>query len=91
MDYPIAYGDQMRHHLRSLRKARGLTQKMLAQRMGLSQGRIAEIEADPKRISVEQLLQILSVLRVRLVLREMEMLSDQKTTAAGLLINEGQW
>jgi HTH-type transcriptional regulator/antitoxin HipB len=59
---------QLSNHLRSFRKARGLTQAALAALTGLDQTRIAKIERDPKRVSVGQLLQLLAVLKVRVLL-----------------------
>ena len=65
---------QLSSHLRSLRKARGLTQAALGELIGLDQTRVAKIERDPSRVSVGQLQQLLSVLRVRVLL---EPLSDK--------------
>jgi len=59
---------QLSNHLRSFRKARGLTQAALGALTGLDQTRIAKIEHDPKRVSVGQLLQLLAVLKVRVLL-----------------------
>ncbi len=70
MDYPLRLADQLRAHLRALRKQRGLTQAQLGQRLGLSQVRIAEIEARPGVVSVDQLLKILSALDATLVLQD---------------------
>ena len=70
MDYPLRLADQLRAHLRSLRKQRGLTQAQLGQRLGIGQVRIAEIEAKPGLVSVEQLINLLSTLGVTLVLRD---------------------
>lgn len=70
MDYPLRRVDQLREHLRALRRLRGLTQSQLGQRLGLSQVRIAEIEADPAVVSAEQIVRILSVLGATLVLRD---------------------
>lgn len=70
MDYAIRLADQLRAHLRSLRKQRGLTQAQLGQRLGIGQARMAEIEARPGLVSVDQLMQILSALGATLVLRE---------------------
>jgi len=71
MDYAIRLADQLRAHLRALRKRHGLTQAQLGQRLGLGQARIAEIEARPGLVSVDQLVQILSALGATLVLREL--------------------
>jgi HTH-type transcriptional regulator/antitoxin HipB len=69
-DYPIHFTDQLRQHLRALRKKRGLTQAQVGALIGVSQARIAEIEANPGLVSFEQLLQLLSVLNVTLSLQE---------------------
>jgi HTH-type transcriptional regulator/antitoxin HipB len=65
---------QLSSHLRSLRKARGLTQAALGELLGLDQTRVAKIERDPRRVSVGQLLQLLTVLRVRVLL---ELINDK--------------
>ena len=70
MDYPVALSTQLKQHLRSLRKARGLTQAALAQLLGVGQSRVADIEANPGAVSVEQLLQILTVLNAQVVIRD---------------------
>ena len=70
MDYAIRLADQLRAHLRALRKQRGLTQAQLGERLGIGQARMAEIEARPGLVSVDQLMQLLSALDATLVLRE---------------------
>jgi HTH-type transcriptional regulator/antitoxin HipB len=60
---------QLSNHLRSFRKARGLTQAALGQLVGLDQTRIAKIERDPRLVSVGQLLKLLAVLHVRVLLQ----------------------
>jgi HTH-type transcriptional regulator/antitoxin HipB len=70
MDYPIRFSDQLRHHLRAMRKLRGLTQAELGQRIGVGQARIAEIESQPGVVSLDQLMNLLSVLNVSLMLRD---------------------
>ena len=62
--------DQLRAHLRALRKQRGLTQAQLGQRLGLGQVRVAEIEARPGLVSTDQLIQLLAALGATLVLRD---------------------
>lgn len=59
---------QLANHLRSFRKARGLTQAALGQLTGLKQARIAKIERDPSRVSIGQLLHLLAVLNVKVLL-----------------------
>ena len=70
MDYQIQTLLQLSTHLRALRKARGLSQAELGSRLGVGQTRIARIEGNPTAISVEQLLEVLGALGVRLVLRD---------------------
>ncbi len=70
MDFLIAISDQLAPQLRSLRKARRLSQADLALKLGLSQSRIAAIERNPAAVSAGQLLEILKVLGVELVLRD---------------------
>jgi HTH-type transcriptional regulator / antitoxin HipB len=60
--YPIRFANQMREHLRSLRKQHGLTQAQLGALAGVSQARIAEIEAKPGLVNFDQMLQLLSLL-----------------------------
>lgn len=59
---------QLSVHLKSLRRAQGLTQAQLGARIGVKQARIADIEKDPGSISVDQLLQLLHALDTRLLL-----------------------
>ena len=70
MDYPIRFSDQLRQHLRALRKAKGLTQAQLGTLLGVGQVRIAEIERDPSAVSVAQLFKLLTALDAHLVLRD---------------------
>jgi HTH-type transcriptional regulator / antitoxin HipB len=60
--------NQLSDHLRSFRKARGLTQTALGKLAGLDQTRIAKIERAPNRVSVGQLLELLTALKVRVIL-----------------------
>lgn len=69
-NYPIRFSAQLRQHLRALRKKHGLTQAQVGDLIGVSQARIAEIEATPGLVSFEQMLQLLSALGVTLSLQE---------------------
>ena len=60
MDYLISIAEQLAPQLRSLRKARGLSQSDLAVRLGVSQSRVAAIERNPAAVSVGQLIEILN-------------------------------
>ncbi|MFT3664069.1 helix-turn-helix domain-containing protein [Piscinibacter sp.] len=68
--YPVRFPDQLRQHLRALRKRHDLTQAQIGALVGVSQARIAEIEANPGLVNFEQLMKLLSVLGVSLTLQE---------------------
>lgn len=97
MDYPLRLAGQLREHLRALRKRGGLTQAQLGQRLGLGQVRIAEIEANPGLVSVDQLLRVLSALDATLVVRERGQPAraapgpDEATTARSVKRGKGSW
>lgn len=69
MDHLLQLPDQLAMHLKSLRKAAGVSQAQLAQRLGVSQSRVAAIERDPAAISVRQLMEILQLLDADLLMR----------------------
>ena len=69
-DYPIRFAAQLRQHLKALRRARKLTQAQLGDLIGVSQARIAEIEANPGLVKFDQLMQVLAALEVDVTLRE---------------------
>jgi transcriptional regulator with XRE-family HTH domain len=68
--FPVRFPNQLRQHLRALRNRHGLTQAQLGALIGVSQARIAEIEANPGLVNFEQLMKLLSVLGVSLTLQE---------------------
>lgn len=70
MDYPLRFVDQLRLHLKALRKQRGLTQAQAGALVGVSQARIAEIEANPGAVSFEQLMKLVSALGASFSLRD---------------------
>ena len=69
MDHPIHLASQLTPHLKSLRKAKGLTQAQLGALLDLGQVRIAEIEKNPAAISADQLIRLLAALDTQVVLR----------------------
>lgn len=66
--FPIQAPAQLSVHIKSLRKARGLTQAALGQRIGVKQVRIADIEKNPGAVSLHQLMQLLHALDAGLLL-----------------------
>ena len=68
--YPIHTPAQLSVHIKSLRKARGLTQAALGQRIGVKQVRMADIEKNPGAVSLDQLLRVFHGLDARLLLAD---------------------
>jgi HTH-type transcriptional regulator/antitoxin HipB len=66
--YLVDSPQQLRTILRSLRQARGLTQAQLGQRIGVTQKRIARIEAAPEKTGYDQIARIVTALGGRLVI-----------------------
>ena len=79
---PLQTPAQLANHLRSFRKSRGLTQAQLGRMVGIDQSRIARIERNPERVSVQTLLQLLATLRVRLLLDPAEPMKPSNDRAA---------
>lgn len=68
-EIPLQTPQQLASHLRSLRKRLGLTQAQLGTRLGVEQARIGKIERNPGSISVEQLIQLLTILEAEIIVR----------------------
>ena len=58
----LSLSKQLGPILQSARKAAGLSQMELAQRLGISQSRMSAMELDPGSINVDQLLALLAAL-----------------------------
>lgn len=76
MKTTITSGQQLKAHIKSLRKRRNWTQQMLATKMGLSQSRIVQIERNPNLVSFDQLLHLFNILGV---LMSLELNSDDQS------------
>lgn len=68
--HPVHTPAQLSVHIKSLRKARGLTQAALGTRIGVKQVRMADIEKNPGAVSLGQLLQVFHALDARLLLAD---------------------
>lgn len=79
-EIPLQTPQQLSSHLRSLRRRLGLTQAQLGGRLGVEQARIGKIERNPGSISVEQLIQLLTVLEAEILIRPRN--SKSRATAA---------
>ncbi|WP_454739241.1 helix-turn-helix domain-containing protein [Cupriavidus necator] len=69
MKQVLSTPSQLGEILRSARRAKRLTQGQAATRLGLSQSRLSALEIEPKAISAEQLLALVSLYGLELVLQ----------------------
>lgn len=86
--YTLQTPTQLAAHIRSLRKARGLTQQALGAILGVSKARISQIERDPGAMSVGQFLQLLHALGARAYLDAMVAIEDDGQSGAA---SRGEW
>jgi HTH-type transcriptional regulator/antitoxin HipB len=70
MKYPVNNPQQLRTILRSLRQARGLTQTQLGERLGVTQKRIARIEAAPEVTAFDQISRMVTAMGYSLMIEE---------------------
>lgn len=94
MNYAVSTPIQLRTVLRALRDSRGLSQAQLGDRIGVSQRRIAYIEASPGRASFDQLSRIVAALGGRLVIDDLPTKAnpvDRKQTRKAIRSEKGDW
>lgn len=70
MRYPIKTPSQLPLVLKGFRKARGLTQAAMAQKLGVTQQSYAYFEANPASATLERLFIVLRLLGVEITLDE---------------------
>lgn len=66
--YPLKTINQLRSLLIGFRKVNGLTQKDIAERLGVTQQTYARLEANPGSASIERLFKVFTVLGVEIEL-----------------------
>jgi HTH-type transcriptional regulator/antitoxin HipB len=69
-DFTIRTEDQISMMLQSFRKARGLSQKELADRLGISQQNLSDLERNVAKASAGRLFRLLAALEIELVFRD---------------------
>ncbi|MEN0615555.1 helix-turn-helix transcriptional regulator [Klebsiella indica] len=79
-DYPLNTLNQLRPLLIGFRKANGLTQKDLSERLGVTQQTYARLEANPASASIERLFKVFSVLGVKISFSSATTSSEKKQT-----------
>lgn len=76
--YALKTLNQLRPVLIGFRKANGLTQKDVSERLGITQQTYARLEANPASAGFERLFRVFSVLEWRSYFHPVEPLSDAK-------------
>ncbi|EGT3622710.1 TPA: helix-turn-helix transcriptional regulator [Morganella morganii] len=66
--YPLKTLNQLRPLLVGFRKANGMTQKDVSEKLGVTQQTYARLEANPASASIERLFKVFTVLGVEIVL-----------------------
>lgn len=89
MDFPINTSAQLRAVLRGLRKARGLSQADAGARIGVSQKRMARIEASPGVTSFDQVARLIMALGGRVVIQDQTAPAEAKPAAKA--VPKGDW
>ena len=94
MNYAVSTPAQLRAVLRAMRDSRSLSQAQLGDCIGVSQRRIATIEAAPGRASFDQLSRIVTALGGRLVIDDPSpkvSTARQKKPARAALSEKADW
>lgn len=86
-DYPLNTLYQLRPLLIGFRKANGLTQKDLSERLGVTQQTYARLEANPASASIERLFKVFSILGVKISFSSATASEEKKQTEEMLQLN----
>jgi len=86
-DYPLNTLNQLRPLLIGFRKANGLTQKDVSERLGVAQQTYARLEANPASASIERLFKVFSILGVKISFSWAATSSERKQTEEILKLN----
>ncbi len=82
MNYPLKTLSQMRPLLQGFRKAAGLTQADVAERLGVTQQTYARLETNPASASLERLFRVMRALGIEMHLSDMQMPQDTPSRGA---------
>lgn len=77
--YPLKTLNQLRPLLVGFRKANGMTQKDVSEKLGVTQQTYARLEANPASASIERLFKVFTVLGVEMVLSDGQFLVIQES------------
>lgn len=81
--YAVRTPEQLPALIKGFRKQAGLTQRQLAQRLGVTQQTLSALERKADRVSVDRLLQLLGILGVEMVLQPRSHRSAPADSTAG--------
>ena len=70
MNYTINTLDQIKPILVGFRKSNGLSQKALAEKLGISQQSYQSLESAPQKVTIERLFKVFAILDIKLQLVE---------------------
>lgn len=91
MDYPVTTSGQLRAVLRALRQTQHLSQAQAGLRLGVSQKRLARIEANPGVTGFDQIARLVSALGGRLVIMTPRVHPTVQPTKAKGATNANAW
>ena len=80
MNYTINTLDQLKPILTGFRKSNGLSQKALAEKLGISQQSYQVLESAPQKITLERLFKVIAVLGIKLQFVDNTQLHDKAPT-----------
>lgn len=82
--YVVRTAEQLPALLKAFRKQAGLTQRLLATRLGMTQQTLSALERSANKVSADRLLQLLGILGVDMVLQPRGLdASPRRQTSAG--------
>ncbi|MBN9428879.1 MAG: helix-turn-helix transcriptional regulator [Burkholderiales bacterium] len=87
-DFPVRSPEQLPAILQGFRKAAGMTQAEVADRMGITQQTLSALERNADSVSTARLMKLLAILGVELVLRKR---GAQPVSKAGKRADRPQW
>lgn len=70
MQQRIATPGQIGHVLAARRRALKLSQEAVAAKLGVSQSRLSELEADPSRLTLDRFISLASLLGLEVVIQD---------------------
>ncbi|MDP2561395.1 helix-turn-helix transcriptional regulator [Psychrobium sp. 1_MG-2023] len=79
MNYTINTLDQLKPILIGFRKSHGLSQKALAEKLGISQQSYQALESAPQKVTLERLYKVLNVLSVKLQFVDNKEIGNENT------------